>query len=432
MSLKSHIAREVIHDAVSRNVDNIMDRAISIPEDVPKIISLLGPRRAGKTSVCLQLIKKLRKTIPSDRLLYINFEDDRFFPPQLEDMDTLLQTYYSIFPENKTQKVYFFFDEVQEIPYWEKFVRRLMDQENCRIYLTGSSSKLLSREIATTLRGRTLSFEIFPLSFGEYLSFNQLSFNPNSSSGKSFLQNNFEKYFWQGGFPELIYLPERLHLPTINEYINLMLYRDLTERYGVRNPQLLKYLMKYSLTNLANPLSVNKTFNDLKSQGYKVSKNTIYEYLSYLEEAFILYRATRWSTSIRQEAINPIKLYGVDQGFKYAMTGRRDEGRVLENMVYMGLRRNAFEPKYLLLEQEVDFFIEDKFLVNVCYDLDDFDTKKREFDGLNEAMRFTDQKASFLVTMYEEGEEKLENGTVHIVPARNFLLDVQGYVGAFD
>lgn len=428
MGLKPHNAREIIADAISKNFDSIVDREMSIPLDVSKIVALVGPRRAGKTSVCFQLIKTLRATIPPNRLLYINFEDDRFFPAQLEDMGLLLDTYYSLFPENKDEIVYFFFDEVQEVPHWEKFIRRLFDQEKCKIYLTGSSSKLLSREIATALRGRTLSFEIFPLSFSEYLSFNRLKFDRHSSKGKSFLQKEFEKYFWQGGFPELPFLPQSLHLATINEYIDLMLYRDLTERFGVRNPQLLKYLLKYSLTNTANLLSINRVFNDLKSQGYQLSKNTVYEYLSYLEEAFILFRTSRWSTSIRQQAINPIKIYIIDQSFKYAMTSRRDEGRVLENIVYMAIRRLGYEPTYLMLDQEVDFYVNEKYLINVCYEMEEFSTRKRELEGLQNAMNHTGIKESILVTMFEEGEERMDSGVVQIIPARNFALSPHNYL----
>lgn len=429
MSLKSTFAREIITDAIKKDLSRIMDREIAhIPTDVPKIISILGPRRAGKTSVCLQLIKSLRNTIPSDRLLYVNFEDDRFYPAKLEDMDLLLRSYYELYPENKSEKVYFFFDEVQEITGWEKFVRRVFDTENCQLFITGSSSKLLSKEIATSLRGRTLSYEIFPLSFTEFLSFQGLSYDENSSEGSAFLKKRLTQYLWQGGFPELIFLPESLHIPTINEYINLMLYKDLTERFNVKNTQLLKYLLKYSLTNMANPLSINKVFNDLKSQGYAVSKNTVYDYLSYLEEAFILYKASRWSTSIRQTAINPIKLYGVDQAFKYAMTGKSDHGRIMENIVYMALRRLGYEPQYALFDQEVDFYFNDRSLLNVCSDLEDNETRKRELNGISKAMRNLSLKKALLICWDDEYEEKAEDGIIYFIPLYKFLLNPKKYV----
>jgi len=429
MALLLSKAQQIITDAIKKPLNHIKAREVELPQDVQKIVTVLGSRRAGKTSVCLQLMQTLRKSMPAHRLLYINFEDDRFFPAQLSDMDVLLEAYYSLYPENKDQTVYFFFDEIQEVANWEKFVRRLWDQENCRIYLTGSSSKLLSREIATALRGRTLSYEIFPLSFGEFLAFTKTDYDMHSSKGRAILQNKLITYMHQGGFPELVFLPNRFHRATINEYINLMLYKDLTERFGVRNPQLLKYLLKYALTNLANPMSVNKIYNDLKSQGYQLSKNTVYEYLSYLEEAFILYRVSRWSTSVRQQSINPDKFYGVDQAFKYAMTGGQDEGRVLENMVYMALRRLGYEPNYWRQKQEVDFYLESQSLVNVCLDASDPTTRAREFGGLDEAMKFTGLDRSLLVTLDEEREEGLQNGVVSIVPIRNFLLSTSKFLG---
>jgi predicted AAA+ superfamily ATPase len=391
-------------------------------------VTLIGPRRAGKTSVCYQLIKNLRATMPTDRLLYVNFEDDRFFPAELTDMDMLLEAYYAMYPANKESLVYFFFDEVQEVPQWEKFVRRLSDQENCRIYLTGSSSKLLSQELATALRGRTLTYEIFPLSFAEFLRFNHTGYDNDSSKGRAVLQHQLQAYMRQGGFPELVFLEEPFHRPTINEYINLMIYKDLMERFSLRNPHLLKYLLKYYLVNMANPLSINRVYNDLRSQGYALSKNTVYEYTSYLEEAFVVFRVSRWSTSVRQQAINPDKLYVVDQAFKYAMSDADDEGRILENMVFMALRRLGLMPDYFMDKQEVDFYVPEKLLINVCLDLSGPATRQRELSGLEAAMRQTGLDTALLVTLHEEGEERLDAGKVRVVTARDFLLKPEGFV----
>ena len=372
MALAPSIAKQIVADFLRRKLDHIVERDHIIPTDIPKIISLLGPRRAGKTSICLQLAMRLREEWPGDQILYVNFGDDRFYPPDLQDMDTLIKAYYELYPQNKDQRVYFFFDEVQEIDHWEKFIRRVSDQENCQIFLIGSSSKLLSREIATSLRGRTLPFEILPLSFHEFLRFNNIEIDANSSKGKAVLQNALLKYLQQGGFPELVFLPETVHRRTVSEYIDLMLYKDLTERFAVRNPRLLKYLLKYVLNNISNLLSVNKIFKDLKSQGYSISKNTVYDYLSYLEEAFILFRVRRWSLSERQQEVNPDKLYCIDPTFKYVMGGGQDRGRILENMVFLHFRRYGFELHYWQGKQEVDFYVDKKLLLNVCYDLSGF------------------------------------------------------------
>jgi uncharacterized protein len=419
---KKQVFQRLISDFIEKPLDQVVAREIGIPEDVPKIISLLGPRRAGKTYVLYGLIKRLRQTIPAHRLVYINFEDDRLFPLQLADLDALLQGYYELYPQNKDVQVWFFLDEVQEAEGWEKFARRLIDQENCRVYLTGSSSKLLSRELATALRGRTLPYEVFPLSFREFLSFNGIDPNPHSSKGQALLFHWLRRYLQQGGFPELVFLPEELHRRTINEYIDLMLYRDLVERFSIKSPALLKYLLKHALANMANPMSTTKVYNDLKSQGYAVGKNTVFDYLSYLEEAFILFRVEKWSRSARVQAVNPSKVYAIDPAFKYAMSISEDTGRVFENAVFLELRRRGLPLHYFHEGQEVDFYWEDGQLVNACYSLAETGTLQREAQGLLKAMQHLGLPEGRIITWDEQRTIREPAGTIHIQPLWEFLL----------
>ncbi len=419
---KKSVFQRIIADFVENALGTVISRQIELPLDVPKIVSLLGPRRAGKTFVLFDLISRLRQRVPAHRLVYINFEDDRLFPLKLQDLDALLLGYYEMYPENKDVQVWFFLDEVQEVEQWEKFVRRLADQENCRIYLTGSSSKLLSRELATSLRGRTLPYEVFPLSFGEFLQFNRIEANPNSSKGQALLLHWLRRYLRQGGFPELVFLPEEVHRRTINEYLDLMLYRDLVERFSIKNPALLKYLLKYMLGNLANPISVTKVYRDLKSQGYAVGKNTVFEYISYLEEAFALFRVDIWSRSVRAQAVNPSKVYGIDPAFKYAMNIGEDVGRVFENAVFLALRRQGYPLSYYLDGQEVDFFWENGRLVNACYSLSDPNTLLRETEGLFLAMKNLDQTESLLLNWDEQQEFQRDGKKIIVQPLWEFLL----------
>lgn len=414
--------KEIFADFHQQNLDFVIDREVTIPLNIPKVISLIGPRRSGKTTVCFQLIRTLRQQVPADRITYLNFEDDRLYPLSLEDMDMIMRAYYELFPANKEETVYFFFDEVQEVPNWEKFVRRIVDTENCRLFITGSSANLLSRELATALRGRTLPYEILPLSFSEFLTFTGVEANIQTTKGKVLVIHALEKYINQGAFPELIFLPEEVHRRTVSEYIDLMLYRDLTERFGVRNPALLKYLLKYTLGHAGKFQSINKVFQDLKSQGYTLSKNTVYEYLSYLEEAFAIFRVTLWSTSLRKQTVNPDKIYALDPAFKYVMSNQRDRGHILENMVYLHLRRLGHLPHYWMSKQEVDFFVPEKLLINVSYDLSDPQTKRREISGLQSAMKETGLAKSYLITREEEGEVDLEGTSVQILPAYRFFL----------
>ena len=422
MKDKKAVFQQIVLDFFDNPLQNVLSRDIKIPTDIPKIISLLGPRRAGKTYVMYDLILQLRKEVPKERIVYINLEDDRLFPLELSDLDEFLTGYYELFPFHKDQIVWFFFDEIQEVPNWEKFIRRLFDQETCRIYLTGSSSKLLSRELASVLRGRSIPFEIFPLSFSEFLRFQNIVFEPRSSKGQALLYHYLPMYMKQGGYPELIFVPKEFHNKVINEYLDLMLYRDLTERFSVKQPQLMKYLLKYLLANIANPLSIQKVFRDIKSQGYQVGKNTIYNYVSHLEEAFIIFRVSRFSTSIRKQAINPIKIYTVDSALKYAMSIQQDLGSMFENQVFLTLRRRGIQPFYFLENQELDFYFDKKGLYNACYSLNDPSTREREIKGCFEAMEYFQLNYAEIITWNERDSIIQNNKTITIRPLWELLF----------
>ena len=420
---KKFIFQQIIADFFEKPLDHVRARAHQIPTDAPKIISLLGPRRSGKTYVAYEIIKQLRINIPRNRIVYINFEDDRLFPLQLSDMDDLLQAYYEQFPENKDRCVWFFFDEIQEVPNWEKFVRRVFDQENCRIYLTGSSSKLLSRELSTALRGRSIPFEIFPLSFQEFLDFHQVEVNQYSSKGQALLIHHVRKYMHRGGFPELFFLAEELHNRVINEYIDLMLYRDLSERFSIKQPHLMKYLLKHLVINMAKPISINKLYNDIKSQNYKAGKNTIYDYISYLEEAFIVFRVDLWTSSIRKQVVNPSKIYIIDPAVKYAMSIQQDTGRVFENMIFLELRRRGIHPHYVQHKREVDFYWEGGRLINACFDYRESATREREINGLLEAMDMMGVSEAELINWDQRDILTFGDKRIYVKAGWEFMLE---------
>ncbi|HHJ50145.1 MAG TPA: ATP-binding protein [Phaeodactylibacter sp.] len=421
---KKEAYKRIIADFFTRDLSHVLPRKYDIPLALPKVISLTGPRRAGKTFLLFELIKQLREEgSPKERLVYVNFEDDRLFPIQLSDLDVLLQAYYEMYPDNKEKKVWFFFDEIQEVRHWEKFIRRVHDQENCQLFVTGSSSKLLSREIASSLRGRTLSYEILPLSFREFLDFNSISPDVNTSKGQALLNHWLTRYMQQGGFPELIFLPQEIHQPTIQEYLDLVLYRDITERFNIKNPALLKYLLKYLLNNISNRLSYTKTYNDLRSRGFSVSKNTVLEYISYLEEAFVLFQVSVWNRSLRAQAINPRKVYAIDPAFRHAMSVSADKGRVMENLVFLELKRRGKQPFYYSNGREVDFFLEDEYLINVALSIDEPNTFQRETESLFSAMKQLNISESSLITLYEKRTLRREGKTIHIQPLADFLLN---------
>lgn len=419
--------KQLILDFIERDLSHIKPRELQLPENVSKVISVIGPRRAGKTSLLFQLIHQLRKKIATERLVYINFEDDRLFPLSLKDMDVLVSAYYELFPHNKEETVWFFLDEIQEVPNWELFIRRLNDTENCRIYITGSSAKLLSRELASSLRGRTLVYKLFTLSFSEFLSFNGIVEDINTSKGKALLLHWFDRWLRQGGYPELLFLPEDLHQKTIQEYTDLMLYRDIVERFSLKNPSLLKYIFKFIIQNMANPLTINKIFNDLNSQGFAMSRSTLYDYFSYLEETFTVFKVDKWHRSLRVQAVNPSKYYLVDPAFKYSMTSTKDEGRVLENAVFIHLMKADIYPNYLLHKQEVDFYWEGGTPMNVCLDLSDPTTKAREINGMLEALNKLELPEGIILTRDQEEELHLSGKRIKVTAAWRWMLEKKAY-----
>lgn len=423
--MKKEILKELIINNQERSFDYVFERDVDFPLSSNKIIAFIGVRRSGKTHLMYNTIRRLRKTMPIENIVYLNFEDDRIYPFNLQDLSLFLEAYYELFPNKKEEKVIFFLDEIQVVENWEKFVRRLYDTENCQIFISGSSSKLLSSEIATNLRGRTLSFEIFPLSFKEYLLFNDVKINIYSSKSKSQIINYFEKYLQYGGFPELLFGNIRFARQTLQEYIDLIIYRDLIERYKITNHYLMKYLVKYCFTNISTLFSFNKLFNDLKSQGIKLSKNTLYNYMQYLEDAYAVFSMPIYSRSVAEQSKNPKKIYSVDIGFKTAISLSPDIGHKFENIVFLQLRKITKEIFYWKSKQEIDFIYihnEQLKLINVAYDLTNTDTLKREVNGLLEGMKKTNTSESVLINNDKNETIIKEGKKIYVIPLWKWLL----------
>ncbi len=421
--MKKEIFKLLIKDFVEKDISHVKEREISIPLDVDRVVSLVGARRSGKTFILFILARRLRKQMPRENVIYVNFEDDRLFPLKLRDVDQLVQAYYELYPKKKDEKVYFLLDEIQNVPHWERFVRRLHDTENCRIYITGSSSRLLGREIATALRGRTVSYEVFPLSFKEFLAFKGVKYEPYSSRSQAEVKHLFYDYLLRGGFPEVVDYNGDLLLRTLKEYLDLVIYKNMVERHRITNLFVVRYLMNHLVRNLSNLMSPGKLYNDLKSQGLKISKNTVYEYMGFMEEAFLLFLVPLWTSSIRREWRNPKKVYVVDHGLKRVLDTQEDRGRVYENMAFLELRRRNPRITYFKERQEVDFYLEGEgLLINVCYDYSSPRTREREIKGLAEAMAAPKLNSSYLLTADQEEKIELPQGTIRALPLWKWLL----------
>ena len=432
--LEKPLIREIIADFHERKLPPYTRRIVDLACPENKIRCLTGVRRSGKTFAFYQLVDELlQQGIEKQRILYINFEDERLFPLSTSDFSLILNTYYEMYPAFKEKKTFLFFDEIQNISQWEKFVRRIHDSENVQINLTGSSSRLLSREIATALRGRTFSYEIFPFSFAEYLRYKNVPDKISSSKDRSQVVNAFESYLYCGGFPEVLGYHEEFRLRTLQEYFNLILYKDLIERHDIRNHAFVKYLLRFLLANNANPFTVNKFYNDSKSQGYQISKDTIHNYLYYLEDAYCFSLVPIFFESLRARQVNYRKIYAIDQGLVTAMARSQsyNTGRLLETMVYNQLRREYDREQVFYFRTsggaEIDFVATKQGvvteLIQVCEQLTDPTTRNRETTAVLSAMQELDLSEATIITRDSSETRSEEGKTIRVIPFYTWALD---------
>ncbi len=406
----------------------------------PLIPVLVGPRRSGKSTLFFQLIAELRKTVPPLNIIYMNYEDDRLAPLDGRELSELLNIYRQMYHPVQDYPIYLFLDEVQNVPQWDQTVRRIYETESSvRLYLTGSNSKMLSREIATTLRGRTISQQIFPLSFKEYLLFHNIQIpdiqNFQYSPRKDRLLFAFENYLKYGGFPEVVLTKDdQIKERILKEYLNTIFFRDIVERYAIRNYKTMDILIKILTRHMAAMFSFGKLRDSLKSIGLSISKNTLIEYLSYIEEAFLGSSVSIYSYSIKDQFQYPRKFYLVDDGLYQASSFLKSEdyGRLLENLVYNTLKR-IHENIYYWKDRngyEVDFVLPDLFdnkeafpLIQVCYSLDNEDIVKREVRALVKASREFKINRGLIITRDRWDEWEKDGVVIKVVPFIHWVLE---------
>ncbi len=423
---------EVIAEFHRFGIPSLKERSLELPLDLNKAITVVGVRRTGKTYLLYQAMRELmRRGLRIEQILYINFEDERIEDMRIQDLSKIVEIYKKYNPDAKS--MYLFFDEIQNVGGWEKFVRRLLERRDARIFITGSSSKLLSREIATTLRGRSLSYHLFPLSFKEYLKFKNFEIRePLIEDDRGMIKKYLEEYMNFGGFPELVNYEEMLKIRTIQEYLDLIIYKDLVERYGIKKIGVMKSLIRAVVKNIGNRISVKKLYNSILASGRELSKNKLYEYFSYLEDIGFVMPVRKFSYSEIESMRSMPKLYVVDNGFP-TIYGMKDLGRRIENIVAVELirRKYYYNPTYDIAyylggSKEVDFVVYEgqrvKELIQVCYDLTDTITKKREIDALIHVSKELKCKDLKIITWDYEGEEIVEGKKIEYIPLWKWLL----------
>lgn len=400
-----------------------------------KVDAVVGMRRVGKSWLLLSRMRELLDAgVPRSRILHIDFEDERLAGMRLEHLQLVEEVFFRRHPESHSAECWYFFDEIQNVPGWERFVRRLLGDPRRQIAVTGSSAKLLSKEIATAMRGRSLTTELWPFSFHEVLAHRGVAIPTKWPTGKATaarLAAEFDRYLETGGFPEVLDVPADVRRLILQDYIDVAILRDIVERHDVRNAPLLRGVVRRLLRGAGCLASVHAIGNDLKSQGHTFGKDLLYQLIDHVEDAFLasLLPVDTWSERRRQA--NPRKVYVVDHALmRAASVGRsQDLGHALENLVYLELRRRGEVLGYhaTATGREVDFVVFDrdgeKCFVQVCASLEDDSTRKREFQALADALAETAVRRAVVVTMATEGVERVGKCAVRIVPAWRWLLE---------
>lgn len=442
MRINKNIFKQVIREFHETTLPEVFPRDLELPLRPEKVIALTGPRRSGKTYLLFGMIKKLlAQGLRPEQIVYLNFEDPRLRPFDATDLEVFYDAYRELYPRavfSNEFKGYLFLDEIQTVNRWELGIRRLLETRKFYIFLTGSSSKLMSYEIATELRGRALNYELFPFSFRELLRAKNIQLDEMSqfSSVRFAIASAFEEYLNYGGFPEVILAEsEELKFRILRSYLETMFIRDLVERYGIRNQSVLREMVKYLATNAATQFSVSAFYRWIKT-AYPVTKRTLINYLDYLEDSRLFLMVNRLSPSLKEQVLSPKKVYLIDVGLKevFGVGRSRDTGRKLENIVAMELMRRRARNSRMnvffwkdLRKREVDFVVVEKGqvkeLIQVCAEMTDYKAKERELRALavaSDELRCDNLK---IVTLEQEGEENVEEKKVQVVPAWKWLLE---------
>lgn len=386
--------------------------------DKPQVKILTGVRRSGKSSVMLILKEELLKRgATSDQIIYINLESFAF--SELKQAKSLYQFVSERSVEG--ERTYLLIDEIQEVEQWEKAINAFLVDLDIDIYLTGSNAHLLSSELATHLAGRYVEIPVYTLSFAEYLQFNE-HYSPNDTQT---IKESFLKYLRVGGFPVLhtADYTEASAYKVIYDIYSSVILRDTVQRYNIRDVELLERVVKYVFDNIGKTFSGKNVADYFKSQQRKIDLNTVYNYLSALEGAFILYRTPRYDVKGKEILKTQEKFYLSDVGLLYATMGFRDSkiSGVLENIVFLELKRRDYQVYVGKIDlKEIDFIAEKqgkKVYVQVAYKLESESTVEREF---SELIGIEDQHPKYVVTMDDFWQESIE-GVKHLYIA-DFLL----------
>jgi len=422
-------------------VEAFTPRDVRLPDVAHKVHAVIGMRRAGKTTFLRQLQGERQRALSAERGVYISFDDDRLAELPLQQLDLMLEEYYRNFPHLRGREtVHWFLDEIQLVAGWERFVRRVLDTEQVEIVVSGSSARLLSREVHTSLRGRGMATVIRPFSFREFLRHRgeEPVKSPRrfTAAERSLVEKRFREYLSEGGFPEAQGLNAALRVELLQGYVDTLILRDVVERFGVTQVAALRWLVRQALRNPAGLMSVHRLYQDLKAQGHGVSKDALHAMLGHLMDAFLLSAVPLATDSERRRNSNPRKIYPADAALigAFDRSGRANLGHALETVVFNELERRKAEVGYVKTRNgfEVDFHARfpegSEALIQVCADLDDPATREREVRALLAAAAEQPRASLHLITLTLESAHGMpEQVAVH--PAAQWFLSAESSEG---
>lgn len=410
--------RQVIYEQRQRQLGSTVEREIdSKLIECSEVLVISGIRRCGK-SVLLQQIRSRRK----DKDYYLNFDDERLIHFTVDDFQLLNE----VFAEEFGAQNDYYLDEIQNIKGWERFVSRLYGS-GAKVFITGSNANLLSRELGTFLTGRHVTHTLYPFSYKEFIKANNVELTREAmftTQGRSLLIKLFKEYLTVGGFPQYVFSKNTNYLSSL---YNDIIYKDVLVRNRLTNEEQIKELMFYIASNATHRF----TYNSLAKQAGIKSAETAKAYVSYLEDTYIIGQMQKYDHSLGIQLRSPKKAYCIDNAIisKIGFNVSENMGNTLENAIYIELQRRGADTYYYIGKTECDFIIKKGYSVyeaiQVTVSMQDEKTRKREINGLAEAMRVFSLKEGTIITLEENEEIEIAGiGKIHVVPAWKWIVGV--------
>lgn len=371
--------------------------------------------------------------MPADHILWLGFDDERLVNMKADELDEVITSYMEMYPDTPVKDVHMFFDEIQLISGWEYFVLRVYKSYCKNVFVCGSNATMLSTELASALRGYPLEYVTYPLSFNEYCRFKGVNTSSFLEQDRAKVRNAFLSYCCDdSSYPEVVLTRSKSEqIKLLHGYFDTMILKDLAEHYSISNIAMLRYFIKRIMANLTKPTSINAIYNDIRSQGFKVSKDNMYLWANYACDIFMFIRIPKYNRSLAKVQKSLDKYYCIDNGLRSVvlMPQSDDSGKKLENVIFLELNRRYAADDSIFYYQgtdECDFVLQRgdtvSELIQVTWDMSDYDTRQREVAGLIEASEVTGCDKLTIITVDEETTINETDKTIHVIPAWKRLL----------